>query len=138
VTTKSGFSRKRSNYPSGSKWENIVGYSRAVRMGNTVVVAGTTAVDADGQVHGEKDAYLQTRYIFLKISKVLAEAGASLKDVVRTRMYVKNIEDWKAIGTAHAEFFENIKPAATMVEVNNLISPELLVEIEVDAIVSEK
>ena len=120
---------------SGAKWEEIVGYSRAVRAGSIVEVAGTTAVDENGQVVGAGDSYLQTLFIISKIERALKEAGASLQDVVRTRIFVTNIQDWEAIGRAHAEFFREIRPATTMVEVKALISPELLVEIEATALI---
>lgn len=129
--------QKRMNISSGAKWEDIVGYSRAVRVGNIVEVAGTTAVDEQGNVIGLNDAYEQTRFIFTKIEKALTAAGASLKDIVRTRMFVTDISKWEEIGKAHGEVFRTIKPAASMIEVKGLISPELLVEIEVTAIVSE-
>ena len=127
---------KRLNISSGAKWEDIVGYSRAVRVGNIIEVAGTTAVDGD-QIIGSGDAYLQAKYCLQKIEKALLEAGATMGDVVRTRMFVTNIErDWEAIGKAHGEFFKTIKPAATMVEVSKLINSDLLIEIEVTAVVS--
>lgn len=126
----------RQNISSGTNWEEIVGYSRAVRVGNIVEVAGTTAVDENGQVMGLNDPYEQTRYVFAKIEKALKEAGATMKDVVRTRMFVTDIKAWEEIGKAHGEYFKEIKPAATMVEVRALIEPELLVEIEVTAILS--
>ncbi len=126
----------RKNISSGAQWEDIVGYSRAVRIGNIVEVAGTTAVDGE-RVIGAGDAYAQTHFILEKISKALAEAGASLDNVIRTRMFVTNIDDWEAIGRAHGEFFRSIKPAATMVEVSRLINPDLLVEIEVSAVISD-
>lgn len=129
--------QKRMNISSGAKWEDIVGYSRAVRVGNIVEVAGTTAVDEQGNVVGLNDAYEQTRFIFAKIEKALTAAGASLKDIVRTRMFVTDISKWEEIGRAHGEVFRAIKPAASMIEVKGLISPELLVEIEVTAILSE-
>jgi enamine deaminase RidA (YjgF/YER057c/UK114 family) len=128
---------KRINISSGAKWEDIVGYSRAVRVGNIVEVAGTTAVDENGQVVGPGNPAEQTKFILSKIEKALASAGATLKDVVRTRMFVTNIADWEKIGSAHGLYFKEIKPAATMVEVKALISPELLVEIEVTAILPE-
>lgn len=120
---------------SGTAWEEIVGYSRAVRIGNVVEVAGTTAVDGDGNVVGVDDPGEQTRYILRKIERALAEAGATLHDVVRTRMFVTDISRWEAVGRAHGEFFREIKPVATMVEVSGLINLELLVEIEVTAVV---
>ena len=122
---------------SGSKWEQEVGYSRVVRIGNIVEVAGTTAVDDKGNTVGMGDPYLQTKFIFEKIEKYLKKAGASLEDIVRTRMYVTNINQWEEIGRAHGEFFRKIKPVATMVEVSKLIDPELLVEIEVTAIIPQ-
>jgi enamine deaminase RidA (YjgF/YER057c/UK114 family) len=128
---------KRINISSGAKWEEIVGYSRAVRIGSTVEVAGTTAVDENGQVIGAGNPYEQTRFALEKIERALQAAGASLKDVVRTRMFVTDIQKWEEIGRAHGEFFREIKPAATMVEVKALISPELLVEIEATAIISD-
>lgn len=127
----------RINISSGAKWEDIVGYSRAVRIGSIIEVAGTTAVDENSQVVGPGDPAEQTRFILSKIEKALTSAGASLKDVVRTRMFVTNIADWESIGKVHGLYFKDIKPAATMVEVKSLISPELLVEIEVTAILVE-
>ena len=124
---------KRQNISSGAAWEDIVGYSRAVRIGNIIEVAGTTAVDGE-TIIGEGDAYLQTKFIIEKIAKALEEGGASLENVVRTRMFVTDISQWEAIGKAHGEYFKNIKPAATMVEVKGLINPQLLVEIEATAI----
>ena len=124
----------RKNISSGSSWEDKVGYSRAVRVGNIVEVAGTTAMDGDTLI-GEEDIYAQTFFILTKIEKALQEAGASLSDVVRTRMFVTNISKWEEVGKAHAEFFKNIKPVTTMVEVSKLINEDLLIEIEVSAIV---
>jgi enamine deaminase RidA (YjgF/YER057c/UK114 family) len=124
----------RKNFASGSPWEDTVGYSRAVRIGNTIEVAGTTAVEGE-KIIGKGNLYLQTKFILGKIEKVLLEAGATMKDVVRTRMYVTAISDWEEAGKAHGEFFREIKPAATLVEVSGLINPELLIEIEVTAIV---
>lgn len=114
-----------------------MGYSRAVRMGSTVHVAGTTAVNENGEIVGIGDAYAQTIYILQKIENALHEAGAVMADVVRTRMFVTNIDLWEAVGRAHGNIFRHIRPAATMVEVNRLISPDLLVEIEVDAIITK-
>lgn len=128
---------KRITISSGAPWENIVGYCRAVRVGNIIEVAGTTAVDENGATIGINDTYAQTRYILQKIEKALQQAGASMANVVRTRMFVTNIGQWEAIGRAHGEFFATIKPAATMVEVKALINPELLIEIEATAICSE-
>jgi enamine deaminase RidA (YjgF/YER057c/UK114 family) len=126
---------KRKNFSSGAKWEDIVGYSRAVRVGNLVEVAGTTAVE-NGKVIGPNDAYLQTKIIIQKIEKVLVEAGTSLEDVVRTRMFVTDLSRWEEYGTAHGEYFRDIKPASTMIEVKSLIDPEMLIEIEATAIIS--
>jgi enamine deaminase RidA (YjgF/YER057c/UK114 family) len=128
----------RHNISSGTKWEDIVGYSRAVRVGNIIEVAGTTAVDERGQVVGVNDPVEQTKYILSKIEKAVTEAGATLKDVVRTRMFVTDISQWEAIGRVHGEYFREIKPVATMVEVKALISPDLLVEIEATALVTEE
>lgn len=119
---------------SGSPWEDVVGYSRAVRVGNIVEVAGTTAMDGDILI-GKGDIYAQTCYVFKKIESALKEAGASLSDVVRTRMFVTDISQWEAVGKAHGEFFKDIKPGATMVEVSRLINDDLLIEIEVTAII---
>lgn len=124
---------KRQNISSGAKWENIVGYSRAVRVGNIVEVAGTTASEGD-TIIAAGNAYEQTKYIIQKIECALIEAGATLNDVVRTRMFVTDISKWEEVGKAHGEFFREIKPAATMVEINALIHPDLLVEIEATAI----
>jgi enamine deaminase RidA (YjgF/YER057c/UK114 family) len=138
VKIKDGSSAmERINISSGARWEEIVGYSRAVRLGNVVEVAGTTAVDEEGNVVGPDDPYTQTQYILHKIEKALQAAGASLGDVVRTRIFVTDIGRWEAVGRAHGEFFRAIKPAATMVEVKALISPELLVEIEATALIGQ-
>ena len=122
---------------SGAKWEDIVGYSRAVRVGNVIEVTGTVATDDNGKVVGENDPYQQTRYAIQKIEKVLERAGASLNDVIRTRMFVTDISKWEEYGKAHGEFFSAIKPCTTMVEVGKLISPEYMVEIEASAIIIE-
>jgi len=128
---------KRTNISSGTKWEDIVGYSRAVRIGNIVEVSGTAPVDGD-KVIAIGDAYEQTKFCLQKIEKALIEAGASLNDVIRTRMYVTDISRWEEYGKAHGEFFKNIKPVTSMVEVKSLIDPEMLVEIEATAIILEK
>lgn len=123
----------RTNITSGAIWEDQVGYSRAVKIGNLVEVSGTTAVEGENRIVGIGDAYRQTYFVLQKIAQALKDAGANLQDVVRTRMYVTDISQWEAIGKAHGEFFGNIKPASTMVEVKALINPDLLVEIEATA-----
>jgi enamine deaminase RidA (YjgF/YER057c/UK114 family) len=127
----------RTNYSSGAKWEDIVGYSRAVRVGHIIEVTGTVAVDENNQLVGKEDAYAQTKFIIEKIEGILKRAGSSLKDVVRTRMFVTDISRWEEYGKAHGEFFAEIKPCTTMVEVKGLIGPEYLIEIEATAIISE-
>ena len=127
---------QRTNYSSGAKWEDIVGYSRAVRMGNIIEVTGTVSVDENNQLVGGNDAYEQTKFIIQKIEKVLQRAGASLKDVVRTRMFVTDISRWEEYGKAHGEFFISIKPCTSMIEIKGLIDPSYLIEIEATAIVT--
>ncbi len=124
---------KRINFSSGAPWEDLVGYSRAVRIGNIIEVSGTTAVEGD-QVIGKGDLYAQTKFILRKVERTLAEAGAAMSDVIRTRMYVTDISCWEEAGKAHAEFFSAIRPAASMVEVSRLINPDLMIEIEVTAV----
>ena len=127
----------RLNISSGVKWESIVGYSRAVKIGNQVFVTGTVAVDENGKVVGENDAYEQSQFILKKIELFLSKAGAKMSDVVRTRIFTTDISQWEKIGKAHGEVFKDILPCTTMVEVSALISPEFLLEIEADAVISD-
>ena len=126
----------RSNYSSGAPWESIAGYSRAVRVGNIIEVAGTTAVDTEGQVVGAGDIGEQTDYIFNKIRNALNDAGSKMSDVIRTRMYLTDINDWETVARVHGDIFSDIKPVSTLVEVSGLIDEELLIEIEVSAVVT--
>jgi enamine deaminase RidA (YjgF/YER057c/UK114 family) len=127
---------ERKNFSSGAKWEEIVGYSRAVLVGNQLEISGTVATDASGTV-GVGDFYLQTKFILQKIEHVLKQAGFEMKDVVRTRMFVTDISHWEEVGRAHGEFFKDIKPATSMIQISALIDPEYLVEIEVTALMND-
>jgi enamine deaminase RidA (YjgF/YER057c/UK114 family) len=127
----------RTNYSSGAAWEEIVGYSRAVRVGNIVEVTGTVALDENNNAVGADDAYEQTKFIIQKISRILEKAGSSLKDVIRTRMFVTDISRWQEYGRAHGEFFKQIRPCTSMIEVKGLIGPEYLIEIEATAVISD-
>lgn len=127
---------QRTNYSSGAKWEDIVGYSRAVKIGNVIEVTGTVAVDENNLLVGKGNAYEQTKFIISKIEKVLQEAGGSLKDVVRTRMFVTDISRWEEYGKAHGEFFKDIKPCTSLIEISSLIEKDYMIEIEATAIVS--
>ncbi|HTQ63686.1 MAG TPA: RidA family protein [Puia sp.] len=126
---------QRKNFSSGVKWESIVGYSRAVKIGNIIEITGTVATDETGQVLGGDNAYEQTKIIIQKMEKILNQAGASLKDVIRTRMFVTDISRWEEYGKAHGEFFSNIRPCTSMIEVKGLIEPGYLIEIEATAII---
>ncbi len=128
---------QRLNISSGAKWEDIIGYSRAVKIGSVIEVAGTTAINEEGEIVGINSPYQQTKFIIAKIEKALIAAGATLNDVVRTRMFVTDISHWEEIGRAHGEYFRDIKPASTMLEIKSLIISELLLEMEVTAILQE-
>jgi enamine deaminase RidA (YjgF/YER057c/UK114 family) len=134
---KPGTTPGRRNISSGGPWEDVIGYSRAVRVGNQIFVAGTTAVGADGTIVGAGDPYAQTVQALATIKRAMEDAGATMDDVVRTRMFVTDMSNWEAVGRAHGEFFRNVRPAATMVQVARLIDPAMLVEIEADAVIAQ-
>lgn len=127
---------QRTLYASGAQWESLIGYSRAVKVGNTIEVSGTVATDEAGQTIGEGNAYLQTKFILQKIETVLLQAGATLADVVRTRLFVTDISQWQEYGRAHGEVFSSINPCTSMIEVKALIAPQYLIEIEATAIIT--
>lgn len=129
---------ERINFSSGAKWEAIVGYSRAVKMGNIIEIGGTVAVDENNELVGKNDAYAQTKFIIQKIEKALMQAGAALQDVTRTRMFVTDISRWEEFGKAHGEFFKDVRPVTSRIEVKGLIDSSYLIEIEVTAIIGEK
>jgi enamine deaminase RidA (YjgF/YER057c/UK114 family) len=127
---------KRINIPAGNKWENIVRYSRLVKVGPHIFLSGTTSVDEFGQVVGKGDSYAQTIHALKIIRKVLEDAGSSIRDVVRTRLFVTNIDDWEEVGRAHGDFFKDVMPACTLIGIDRLVDPEMLVEVEVEAVQS--